>query len=912
MAETTRSVRPIPLSDKRQPSDETEVRVGSVSILFDNEGALWITTIGDGLRRSRTPERLRGRVAEFSNAVESFTTKQGLSDDVIRTILQDREGNIWVGTDRGLDCFHKTNLAPLGLPFKFRRGSVWAAGDSGDLWIETVTPMVRVHDGQAEPSESFFPTSAISAYHDPAGAIWWFCPHAIYRYAAGSYTKIALPPSLPQPYAEGEIAMTQDGSGALLLAGAEGLFYRKRGEWQRLETAPDFSKLSPVTAFTDWMGRAWVGDEGGRIIIVDQGRVQEVFPANDSLLGGIGAIAGRGRRIWIGGKQGLAFFDGNRFRRIIPADTEAFSSIGGIEETSNGSLWLAEKRGAIEISAPEIQHFCDDSSYRVKYRVFDSFDGLQDVYPTIIQATDGKLWFSSSDGIAWVDPAKLTTNPLPPPVLIRAVTANGRKAGSLTNLALPSRTTNLQISYTAFSLSVPEKVRFRYRLDGVDKDWQDVGTRREAFYNGLGPGTYHFQVIACNNDGVWNEEGAHLDFNIAPAWFQTIWFRGFYVLAFFTLLWAGYQMRIHHLHEQERTFREAVETMPALAFVADPRGNRTFSNRGWLEYTGLNSEEASASGWEKTIHSDDLNRITERWRESQTTGQPVDCEVRLRRGSDGAYRWFLIRAVPVRDKRRNIVKWCGAATDIEDRKRAEQLQADLTHASRVSSMGELVASISHELAQPIMATTNHAKASMRWLQREPPELTEARKGTEKIIEASIFASEIIHRLRSLYKKSPPKRELIAVNDVVGEMAGMMGGKAREHGVSIRTDLKDDLPMTVTDRVQLQQVLMNLILNGIEAMKNEGGVLILRSRLRIDGQIEISIKDTGPGLLAGTAEQIFDAFFTTKPQGSGMGLAISKSIVESQGGRIWADDEGGHGATFHFTLPVAPVETSRPS
>ena len=145
--------------------------------------------------------------------------------------------------------------------------------------------------------------------------------------------------------------------------------------------------------------------------------------------------------------------------------------------------------------------------------------------------------------------------------------------------------------------------------------------------------------------------------------------------------------------------------MPALAFVADPRGNRTFMNRGWLEYTGLSAEEASASGWEKTIHPDDLNRITERWRASQTTGQPLDYEARLRRGSDGVYRWFLIRAVPVRDKRGKIVKWCGAATDIEDRKRAEQLQADLTHASRVSTMGELVASISHELAQPIMATT---------------------------------------------------------------------------------------------------------------------------------------------------------------------------------------------------------------
>jgi PAS domain S-box-containing protein len=389
------------------------------------------------------------------------------------------------------------------------------------------------------------------------------------------------------------------------------------------------------------------------------------------------------------------------------------------------------------------------------------------------------------------------------------------------------------------------------------------------------------------------------------------WFWGLYVLAFFTLLWAGYQMRIHQLQEQEKKFREAVETMPALAFVVDPKGNRTFMNRDWLEYAGLSPDEAPASGWVKTIHPDDLSRITERWRESQTTGEPLDYEARLRRGSDGVYRWFLIRGVPVRDKRGKIVKWCGAATDIEDRKDAEQLRADLTHASRVSTMGELVASISHELAQPIQVTTAHAKASLRWLQRDPPEVTEARKGTEKIIEAGALASEIINRLRSLYKKAPPKRKLVAINEVIGEMARMLRSEARGHGVSIRTDLKDDLPMTVADRVQLQQVLMNLMLNGIEAMKDTGGVLTVKSLLGEDGQIEISVNDTGPGLPLGKADQIFDTFFTTKPQGSGMGLAISESIVESHGGRIWANGDGGRGATFHFTVPAAPAETNPP-
>jgi signal transduction histidine kinase len=243
------------------------------------------------------------------------------------------------------------------------------------------------------------------------------------------------------------------------------------------------------------------------------------------------------------------------------------------------------------------------------------------------------------------------------------------------------------------------------------------------------------------------------------------------------------------------------------------------------------------------------------------------------------------------------------ATDIEDRRHAERLQADLTHASRLSTMGELVASISHELAQPITATTNNAKASLRWLQRDPPDLTQVRNGAERIIEASNFASQIIDRLRSLYKKASPKRERVAVNEIVSEMAGLLKSEARRHGVAIYTDLRDDLPLIVADRVQIQQVLMNLMLNGIEAMRDTGGVLTVKSQSGQASQIELSVNDTGQGLPPGKADQIFDAFFTTKPQGSGMGLAISKSIVESHGGLIWANG-GGLGTTFHFTLPAA--------
>jgi signal transduction histidine kinase/ligand-binding sensor domain-containing protein len=572
MPEATRSVRPIPLSDKREPPDETEVQVGSQGILFDHEGALWITTLGDGLRRAPAPELLKGRIKEFSTTVESFTAKDGLTDDFVFVILQDREENVWVGTNNGLDRFRKTNLVPVVLPVKPTYIAL-AAGDAGDVWVERLNVMIRVHGGRADRGHPF-PGQADSAYRDPAGVIWWLCLDAIYRYNAGNYTRIALPTSFPKPYYGPSPQATEDGSGALWLsAEREGLFYLKKGVWHQLEPASEFVKLSPTTAFTDWLGRAWFGYFGGTIILLEHEKIQKVFPANESPVGTVQTVNGRGRHTWVGGEFGLAFFDGNRFRRIVPADAETFGSVFGVEETLSGSLWLAESRGAIEIPATEIQRVLGDPSHRVKNRIFDSFDGLPGIYPRVIQASDGKLWFSASDGIVWVDPAKISTNALPPPVLIRSVRANGRPAGSLTNLVLPPRTTNLQISYTALSLSVPEKVRFRYKLEEVDSDWQDAGTRREAFYNRLGPGKYHFRVIARNNDGVWNEVGAAWKFSIAPTFYQTVWFRTLLALACIGVMWPLYRLRIRRitvradlryaerLEERTRIARELHDTL---------------------------------------------------------------------------------------------------------------------------------------------------------------------------------------------------------------------------------------------------------------------------------------------------------------------------------------------------------------
>ncbi len=401
--------------------------------------------------------------------------------------------------------------------------------------------------------------------------------------------------------------------------------------------------------------------------------------------------------------------------------------------------------------------------------------------------------------------------------------------------------------------------------------------------------------------------------NVAPAYYQTYWFRLSCVAVFIVLLWALYRWRVHRLKSQEKRLRDVVETIPAMTFTALSNGLCTFVNKRWTEYTGLSVEQTSGAGWQRAIHPEDLVRHSEKWRISVATGQVFEDEARFRRTADGEYRWFLVRGVPLRDQHGNSVKWYGTLTDIEDRKRTEQereklrqLEADLAHIDRVSTLGELVASISHELAQPLTVTTANAKASLRWLQRDPPDLTEVRKGTERIIEAGTLASEIINRLRSLYKKSPSQRELVDVNGIIQEILTLLKGEATGYSVAMRMELAVQLPKIMVDRVQLQQVFINLMLNGIEAMKDSGGELTVRSQLQ-DSQLLFSVRDTGVGLPTDKGDEIFSAFFTTKTQGSGMGLAICRSIVESHGGQLWATANDGRGAIFHFTLPTEVME-----
>ena len=280
--------------------------------------------------------------------------------------------------------------------------------------------------------------------------------------------------------------------------------------------------------------------------------------------------------------------------------------------------------------------------------------------------------------------------------------------------------------------------------------------------------------------------------------------------------------------------------------------------------------------------------------------------------SDGTRVPVLVAAAAIEGTKTENVAF---VLDLTDRKRAEaererlrQLQVDLASMSRVITVGELTASLAHEIKQPIGAAVTNAEACLRLLDRDQPELLEAREAALEMVQDARRAAAIIDRVRSLYGKGSPQLDIVDLNELIGEMVVMLRNEADRHSVRMRTDLAEGLPKVVADRVQLQQALMNLMLNGIEAMNDTSGELTVRSKNTKDNQLLISVTDCGIGLPVKQAERIFDAFFTTKPHGTGMGLTISRTIIKSHGGQLWATANEGPGTTFHFTLPTSLLLT----
>jgi PAS domain S-box-containing protein len=361
------------------------------------------------------------------------------------------------------------------------------------------------------------------------------------------------------------------------------------------------------------------------------------------------------------------------------------------------------------------------------------------------------------------------------------------------------------------------------------------------------------------------------------------------------------------LRWSEDYLRLVIDTIPQQIWSGPPDGSLDFCNAQWRSYMGLTQEELQGEGWQSMLHPDDRERVLKAWRESVVNGMPYENEER-HRGANGQYRWFLARGVPLRDAVGHIDRWYGTNTDIEDRKRAEwalhEVQAELSHVTRVTTMGELVAAIAHELNQPLAAIVTNANFCSRQFAGATPDSDKLREAISEIANDATRASAVISRIRALLQKGTPERLAVDINRIIQEVTTLLRGQLIRNHVSLRADLAPDLQGVSGDRVQLQQVMINLIMNSIEAMRSivdRPRELVIKSA-RSHDEVLIQVKDSGEGLDQQQQEHIFEPFFTTKPEGIGMGLSISRSIVESHGGRLWAES-GPTGALFQFTLPI---------
>jgi len=371
------------------------------------------------------------------------------------------------------------------------------------------------------------------------------------------------------------------------------------------------------------------------------------------------------------------------------------------------------------------------------------------------------------------------------------------------------------------------------------------------------------------------------------------------------------------LRESEARFQAMADTAPVLIWMTGTDGLCNYFNKPWLEFTGRTMEQEVGTGWIESVHPDDVQGCFDGFLPAYHARKPFSMEYRLKR-ADGEYRWLLESGIPRYTGAGDFEGYIGSNIDItdlklaaEERERLRELELDLAHVNRVNMMGELAASLAHEVKQPIAAAVMNAAACETWLKCDPPNIPEACEAASAMIDTSQLAATILDRVGSLYRRGASERKLVDLNELIGEMIGLLRDKANRALISIRTELDPKLPLITADRVQTQQVFMNLMLNGIEAMKHAGGELTVTSNTTADAQALIAVSDSGVGLPAADMERVFEAFFTTKSEGTGMGLSISRRIIESHGGRLWATPNAGHGAIFHFTLP-SELTVSSPS
>lgn len=537
---------------------------------FDRDGNLWGIT-GAGLFRMRAPDAWRGR--PVSDRVETFTAKDGLTSDVANAFLEDREGNIWIGTSLGLDRFRAANVVTtpsIGsravwgyVLLGARNGTVYVGANDGVFQIPPGGRPTRIPGAGGE-------THDLCEARD--GSIWALQTGKVLRIRAGRIARRDAPLGRDRQYC------TVDNADTLLIGSPGipgGLHSLRSGRWYRRSFAT-LAETPQYLIIRAQQPSLALLESGALVRLDDLGRNAAPI-LGDRLTDSSTVYVGAGQ-VLFGRQSGISRLRGERLQTIGTNRFPWLVGPSGFVETPDGQTWLIARAGIIRVSSRALDRAFADPAAPLAAMILDMEDGLPNVQfrdgdRNAARGGDGRLWFTTTGGVVSVDPARLVRNALPPPVSIRAMTVAGMRYRNPSSMRLAPGTSQLAIQYAGLSLSIPSRVRFRYRLEGIDEDWIDAGTRRDAYYTNLGPGTYRFRVIAANNDGVWNRDGATFEFTIPPTFVQSAWFKLLVGLGVIGIIAACYLWRLQQLTarlqhrfdiriaERERIARELHDTL---------------------------------------------------------------------------------------------------------------------------------------------------------------------------------------------------------------------------------------------------------------------------------------------------------------------------------------------------------------
>jgi PAS domain S-box-containing protein len=903
---------------------------GVTTVLATRRGQVWAGT-GGGIARL------------VGERWEAYTTSDGLSDNSVNDLLEDREGSLWVGTSLGgLNRFRQ----PLLILYTTRQGlsanATWSVnGDGrGDMWIGTGGGLDLLRRGRVTASSGpGAPRSTVYAsIRTRDGDLWAATRSGLDRLHHGRWERLGKP--FPPSHVS---AFLEDSTGALWIGGYAGLFRWQDGRLRDLTGAAGLTHVEVTALVPGRDGSLWIGTHGRGLLRYRDGRFTRMAAGGAGAAGGganeaVEAVAVDRHGVWAGTPAGLDLVRGDSLILVPLASTVLMTDIYQILEDDAGYLWLSSNEGLARVSERQLLDAASGRAGRAEAEQIVPLDGRGRIefnggsQYAGWRGPDGHLWFTSIKGLVDVDPAHLASNPVPPAVHIERLLVNGRPVEPAAGLVLPPGSGTLEAQYTATSLLIPERVTFRYRLAGYDDDWVDAGNRRVAYFTHVPGGHYRFEVIAANNDGVWNRRGAVLPFSIAPYFYQTWWFYSLAVLAALAATYGVFRFRVRRVERaaqqlselvDERTgelrrevaerrraeerYRHLFDANPQPVWVND-RENLAFlavndaavRHYGYTreEFLGLRLGDLQApeeqAGFPEWIRAaGDGWRGTGTWHQRTKDGAVIEVEVAAQALAFAGRPAALVVAADVTARR--------------------ELEERLQQAQKMEAVGQLAGGIAHELNNvltAVMARVDLAVAALPADAGPIADLTQAQASAHR-------GAGMIRKLLGFSRRERLVLKPLQLERLTGELAETVRRMLPER-LEVAMTAEADLPAVVADAGAVQHILLNLATNARDAIAEHGRIAIAVRRATPEEErraaedwggrgrhVVLSVSDDGCGMDAQTVARVFEPYFSTKSreQGAGLGMAMVYGLMKQQRGFIQVSSRPGAGTDVLLYFPA---------